>query len=254
MSSERPAAAMLSLEKVCLQRGARTVLQELSGDFPTGSLTAVIGPNGAGKSTLLAALAGDLAPTSGRIARAPGLRMAYLPQVSTLDRHFPLQVHEVVALGLWPQLGPWRGVARAQRDQVHAALHEVGLGKLAHHPLQTLSTGQFQRMLFARLILQDAQLLLLDEPFAAMDEPSTRDLLDLLKRWQAQGRTVVTVLHDLAQVREHFSHALLLAGHAVAWGPVAEVLQPAPLQRAGYLLPPPHTSSTRTGTAHEGCA
>jgi zinc/manganese transport system ATP-binding protein len=236
---------MLQLENVSLQREGRTVLRDLSGRFPPGSLTAVIGPNGAGKSTLLAALAGDLPPASGRIVRAPGLRMAYLPQISTLDRHFPLQVHEVVALGLWPQLGPWRGLSRAQRDQVQAALHEVGLTELARQPLQTLSTGQFQRMLFARLILQEAQFLLLDEPFAAMDEPSTQDLLALLQRWRDQGRTVVTVLHDLAQVREHFSHALLLAGHAVAWGPVTEVLQPAPLQRAGYLLPALHAHPLR---------
>lgn len=232
---------MLRLDGLCLQRGARTVLKDLSGHFAAGSLTAVIGPNGAGKSTLLAALAGEIPPAAGAILRAPGLRLGYLPQLSALDRYFPLQVHEVVALGLWPRLGPWRRQTRSQQGLVQAALHEVGLADLAHQPLQTLSTGQFQRMLFARLILQDAQILLLDEPFAAMDEPSTQELLTLLQRWSAQGRTVVTVLHDLAQVREHFSHALLLAGHAVAWGPVAEVLQPAPLQRAGYLpvLPAP---------------
>lgn len=244
MSSEQESSGVLRLEQLSLRRGARTVLRELTGNFPAGSMTAVIGPNGAGKSTLLAALAGELSPSSGQIVRAPGLRLGYLPQLNTLDRHFPLQIHEVVALGLWPQVGPWRRQTRTHRDQVHAALHEVGLADLADRPLQTLSTGQFQRMLFARLILQDAQVLLLDEPFAAMDEPSLRDLLALLHRWQAQGRTVVTVLHDLAQVREHFSHALLLAGHAVAWGPVAEVLQPAPLRQAGYL-PTPAAAATR---------
>lgn len=227
--------AVLRLEALCLQRGSRTVLSDLSGGFPSGSLTAVVGPNGAGKSTLLAALAGEIRPASGAIHLSPGLRMGYLPQLSTLDRHFPLQVHEVVALGLWPRLGPWRRQSRAQRGQVQAALDEVGLAELAHQPLSTLSTGQFQRMLFARLILQDAQLLLLDEPFAAMDEPSTRDLLSLLRRWSAQGRTVVTVLHDLAQVREHFSHALLLGTGRATWGPAAEVLPPAPWQGASGL-------------------
>ncbi len=228
----RPPA--LRLEQVRLCREGRTVLSGLNGSFLPGTLTAVIGPNGAGKSTLLAALAGELPPSEGRIVRAPGLRLGYLPQASRLDRQFPLQVQEVVALGLWPHIGPWGGMDGRARQRVDQALAEVGLAGLGPRPLQTLSTGQFQRMLFARLLAQNAQLLLLDEPFAAMDERTTAELLGLLQRWQAQGRTVVAVLHDLTQVREHFSHTLLLGGPSPVWNTTAAVLQPAALIQAGY--------------------
>lgn len=237
MSSETAATnrPALRLEQVRLCREGRTVVSGLTGSFLPGTLTAVIGPNGAGKSTLLAALAGELPPCEGHIVRAPGLRLGYLPQATRLDRHFPLQVQEVVALGLWPHTGPWGGVDGRARQRVDQALAEVGLVGLGQRPLQTLSTGQFQRMLFARLLAQDAQLLLLDEPFAAMDERTTAELLGLLQRWQAQGRTVVTVLHDLTQVREHFSHTLLLGGPSPVWDRSTTVLQPATLIQAGYV-------------------
>ncbi|MCA6216438.1 ATP-binding cassette domain-containing protein [Ideonella sp. B7] len=235
MSPETTASPpSLQLEQVRLCREGRTVLSALTGSFLPGTLTAVIGPNGAGKSTLLEALAGELAPSEGRIVRAPGLRLGYLPQATRLDRQFPLQVQEVVALGLWPHIGPWGGLDGRARQRVDQALTEVGLAGLGQRPLQTLSTGQFQRMLFARLLAQEAQLLLLDEPFAAMDERTTVELLGLLQRWQAQGRTVVAVLHDLTQVREHFSHTLLLGGAQPVWSTTAAALQPAALIQAGY--------------------
>jgi len=99
----------------------------------------------------------------------------------------------------------------------------------------SLSSGQFQRVLFARLLMQDAELILLDEPFNAMDSRTTAALLDLIHQWQAEGRTVVAVLHDDAQVRAHFNHTVLLARELVAWGPTAQVLTEPNLQRARAL-------------------
>ena len=214
----------------------RKALRHVSGHFGQGSLTAVIGPNGAGKSTLLKSLAGQLlvqAPS--RVDHAPGLRMAYLPQHSALERNFPMDVRDCVLTGLWRHTGAWGRCTPAMQAQVDAALQTVGLQGLARRPVGTLSSGQLQRTLFARLLVQDAQLILLDEPFNAVDSKTTASLLTLVQQWHREGRTVVAALHDDAQVRAHFPQTLLLARECVAWGPTAEVLTPAHLQRARAL-------------------
>jgi zinc/manganese transport system ATP-binding protein len=118
------------------------------------------------------------------------------------------------------------------RDEAERALDAVGLGGFGKRPVGSLSAGQFQRVLFARMLLQDARVILLDEPFAALDARTTADLLDVVARWHGERRTVVAVLHDLDQVRAHFPHTLLLARDPVAWGPTADVLTDAHLARA----------------------
>jgi len=241
---------MITLDDVTLCHRDRPAVHHLSGQFAAGSLTAVVGPNGAGKSTLLAGLMGRIAPSTGRISlgdgggdgmrdglgHGPGAgragHIAYLPQQADIDRSFPVSVLDLVMLGHWSRLGAWRAGGAAHRAQALAALDAVGLAGLQQRAIGELSAGQFQRVLFARLLLQDAPVLLLDEPFSAIDERTTADLLPLLHRWHAEGRTVVAVLHDLAQVRAHFPRTLLLAREPIAWGPTAEVLQPLNLQRA----------------------
>ena len=116
------------------------------------------------------------------------------------------------------------GLSAAQRARCHAALAQVGLQALAQRGLHELSGGQLQRALFARLALQDAPVLLLDEPFAAMDERTCLDLLTLMRNWQQQGKTVLAVLHDMAQVRRAFPQTLMLAGRVLAYGPTQAVL------------------------------
>jgi len=209
-------------------------LDRLSGRFERGSLTAVVGPNGGGKTTLLKAIAGLIAPTAGRIARDPAVRdrIAYLPQLPELDRRFPISVLDTVLLGHWRAIGWHRAVDAAQRQQALGALAAVGLGGLERHPIATLSTGQFQRMLFARLMLQDGAVVLLDEPFAAIDARTAHDLMAIVEAWHDAGRTVIAVLHDLALVRRRFPDTLLLARAAVAWGPTGQTLTPANLARA----------------------
>jgi zinc/manganese transport system ATP-binding protein len=210
-------------------------VHHLSGAFVAGSLTAVVGPNGAGKSTLLGALGGTIRDFEGRIERDPALRVAYLPQASALDRSFPVHVHEVVAMGLWSRIGSLGGLRPEDRRRIDDALAAVGLSGFGQRWLGELSAGQAQRVLFARVLVQDAGLILLDEPFNAIDARTTADLLALLQRWQREARTVIAVLHDLEQVREHFEQVLLLARERVAWGPTAEVLRAEHLFKARQM-------------------
>jgi zinc/manganese transport system ATP-binding protein len=197
----------------------------------------VVGPNGAGKSTLLDLLAGRLAPLRGRVELAPALRgrVAHLPQRPTLDTSFPVSVLETVMLGHWRRLGAFGWVRRAHIEQARVALEQVGLGAMAGRLIGELSAGQLQRLLFARLALLDASLVLLDEPFAAVDAATTATLLGLLRQWRDDGRTVVAVTHDLPQVRAQFDHAVLLAGRVVASGAPAVSLADEPLAEAGRL-------------------
>jgi len=140
-----------------------------------------------------------------------------------------------VAMGLWRELGAWRGLYGQGREQVIRALGTVGLVELADRPVGALSGGQFQRVLFARLLLQDAALILLDEPFRAVDTKTIADLIHLIERWHREGRTVLAALHDIEQVRAHFPRTLLLAREVVAWGDTARVLAPANLAQARTL-------------------
>ncbi|MBL8350830.1 MAG: metal ABC transporter ATP-binding protein [Burkholderiaceae bacterium] len=210
-------------------------VHHLSGDFGSGQLTAVVGPNGAGKSSLLGALGGTIRDYEGRIERDPALPVAYLPQASALDRSFPVRVSEVVAMGLWARIGSFGGLRRDERVRIDQALAAVGLSGFGQRWLGELSAGQAQRVLFARVLVQDAGLILLDEPFNAIDARTTADLLALLHRWKHEARTVIAVLHDLEQVREHFEQVLLLARERVAWGPTAEVLRAEHLFKARQM-------------------
>jgi zinc/manganese transport system ATP-binding protein len=182
----------------------------------------VVGPNGAGKSTLLRALAGLHPAHTGRIEGVG--RVALLPQQSSIDRTFPLSCLDTVLFGLWQEAGPFRALPRDALARAEAALAAVGLRGFERRPVGSVSSGQFQRVLFARLLLQDAPVVLLDEPFNAVDARTAADLLAMVRRWHGEGRTVVAVLHDLDLVRDEFPETLLLARDCLGWGPTAEVL------------------------------
>jgi zinc/manganese transport system ATP-binding protein len=216
--------AVIAFDHVELRFGERVVVAGLSGALPAGSLTAVTGPNGAGKSTLLRAIAGLHPVAAGRIERGSLHRadIALLAQGSHLDRSFPITCLDVVALAV-TRLGPFRAVGRDRIGQARAALARVGLEGFEGRQIKALSSGQFQRVLFARTILQDARLILLDEPFTAVDAPTQRLLLSVIQDWHAQGRTVVAVLHDPEIVRQHFPHVLSLSGGRAEWDPVPDL-------------------------------
>jgi zinc/manganese transport system ATP-binding protein len=229
--------AAITLKDLTLAYDREPAVHHLTGTFERGSQTAIVGPNGAGKSTLLKAIAGLMRAHEGEISLAgcAPREVAYLPQRAEIDRSFPISVWDSVALGLWHEVGPFRSLDASQRARVHAALAAVGAEGPARHPVGTLSVGQFQRVLFARLLVQDAAIILLDEPFAALDERTTADLLQILERWHAEGRTIVAVLHDLELIREHFPTSLLMARAPVAWGPKPQVLTRENLGRARSL-------------------
>lgn len=224
----------IRLTDVTISYNRHPAVHHVSGSFRPGSLTAVAGPNGAGKSTLLKAVMGELPVSSGSIERAAPYtgRLGYLPQASELNRSFPMSVSDAVLMGAWHRTGAFRRITPEIAQDARAALSAVGLDGFASRPIGSLSAGQFQRVLFARLLLQDARIILLDEPFNAIDARTTADLLAIVRRWHQDGRTVIAVLHDFEQVKAHFPETLLLARDVISWGPTASTLVPGNLMRA----------------------
>ena len=212
------------LDAVSVRYGRRVALESVSGEFSAGSLTAIVGANGAGKSTLLAAIAGVVPLAHGTVTRPAREHIAYLPQLSALDRDYPLSVAELVTLGGWREFGAFRTPGAALRARTTAAAETVGLAGRLGRLIGEISVGELQRALFARLILEDAAVILLDEPFAAVDAQTVSVLLDQLMRWHEEGRTVIAVLHDLDLVRDRFPATLVLARRCLAWGATAIAL------------------------------
>ena len=231
----------VTLRELTVGYRERVAIDSVSGVFAMGSLTAIVGANGAGKTTLLHAIAGLVAPRHGSIEIAgadPPADLAYLPQRDSIDRDFPISVLEFAALGGWARIGALGRVPPELRSRGMTALQAVGLDALAGRMLGELSVGQFRRALFARVIVQEAPIVLLDEPFAGVDAATSDDLLRFVQRWHGEGRTVIVALHDLEQVLEIFPETLLLARKAIAWGATATALTPENLAEAGLAAPP----------------
>lgn len=214
------------------------VLVDADLDAEPGSVTGVVGPNGGGKSTLLKAVMGLVAPDRGQVAVGGGpldavrRRVAYLPQRSAVDWDYPAQVREVVAMGRYPHLRLLRRATRRDHALVDAALERTGLVDLAGEQVGELSGGQQQRVFVARALAQEASLLLLDEPFAAVDGPTVRLLHRVLRELAAAGATVVVVDHDLSSVDVLCDRAVLVSGRVVAAGPPRAALTAAALAEA----------------------
>ncbi|MBB6056734.1 zinc ABC transporter ATP-binding protein AztA [Tolumonas osonensis] len=228
---------MLRFDNLTLGYDRHPAVHHLNLDIPAGQLLAIVGPNGAGKSTLLKGIMGKLKPLQGQLQlNVAREQIAYLPQQSRIDRQFPISVTELVGMGLWRELGSFGRLTKGHRHRIEHALEAVGMQGFAARPIASLSGGQLQRTLFARLYLQNAQLILLDEPFNAIDSRTCQDLLQLLQHWHQQGRTILAVLHDNEQVRHHFPHSLLLARQLVAYGQTADVITPENWQRARHQI------------------
>jgi zinc/manganese transport system ATP-binding protein len=233
LNADAPAPA-IRLINLTLGYDRRPAVHHLDGEIAPGEGLAVCGPNGAGKSTLLKGLAGLLTPLGGAVdfVGASPRAAAYLPQVVDIDRAFPIDVRDFVAMGALARIGLWAALNAAERARVAAAIETVGLVGFESRTLETLSGGQMQRALFARLIVQDQPIVLLDEPFGAIDEATIDDLLALIARWRAEGRTVVAVLHELDIVRRAFPRTLLLARECIFWGDTRDALCQKNLVRA----------------------
>lgn len=231
-------APIIRFRDVTLGYGTRPAVHHLDGDVTAGSLLAVVGPNGSGKSTLLKGIIGELSPLHGRIELSgqSATGIAYLPQQAAIERGFPITVFELAALGLWASTGALRDLRRTERDQVSTALDAVGLRGFEKRYIDTLSGGQLQRALFARVLVQNSPLILLDEPFTAIDAKTSADLMALIERWHGERRTVIAVLHDLELVKERFPISILLAREVVAQGATQDVLSAANQLRARAMV------------------
>jgi zinc/manganese transport system ATP-binding protein len=227
-------AAQLKFSDVTLGYDRHPAVHHLNGEIASGALLAIVGPNGAGKSTLFRGIVGILKPLAGAIGLgdlAPR-EIAYLPQSVDIDRTFPISVFDFVGTGLWRSTGLFGGLGKKAGQQIAQALAAVGLNGFENRTIGTLSGGQMQRMLFARVLLQDARVIVLDEPFNAIDAKTTADLIGLIRHWHSEKRTVLAALHDMDLVRANFPETLLLARGAVAWGATSQVLTAENLLKA----------------------
>jgi zinc/manganese transport system ATP-binding protein len=228
-------------------------VHHLDGAVETGALIAVVGPNGAGKSTLFKGVVGVLKPLAGSIERngRNPRDIAYLPQAPDIDRSFPINVYDMVAMGLWRRKGVFGGIDSKDRTAIEAAIAAVGLTGFEARGIGTLSGGQMQRMLFARVLVQDAGMIVLDEPFTAIDTKTSADLLSLVRRWHSEKRTVLAALHDIDLVKAAFPDTLLLAREPVAWGRTRDVLTAENLHRARHMCEAFDDSATACAVAAE---
>ncbi|MBN2871550.1 MAG: metal ABC transporter ATP-binding protein [Halothiobacillaceae bacterium] len=237
--------------------GEKPVVFSLDMTVQDGSMTAIIGPNGAGKSTLLKAVLGIVPRLSGVVAvygrslQASRRRVAYVPQRASVDWDFPTRVLDVVLMGLARDLGLLRPVRDRHRQRALDCLDRVGMRDFADRQIGQLSGGQQQRVFLARALAQDADLYLLDEPFAGVDAATERAIIRVLKGLNADGRTVVAVHHDLSTVGDYFDHVLMINVRRVAEGPVATAFTEANLQTTyGGRLETGHVDQLNVGKIH----
>jgi zinc/manganese transport system ATP-binding protein len=223
---------VIRLDNVTLRRSGRDLIRDLSGTFAPGSMTAVTGPNGAGKSTLLQAICGLYPTARGRIVRE-ARDIALLAQDGRLNRSFPISCRDAVALGWAARVGLFRRIGRPEYAAADRALDAVGLEGLGQQSIGALSAGQFQRVLFARTMVRDAPVVLLDEPFSAVDATTEDALMAIIRGWHLEGRTIIAVLHDLDLVRAEFPRTLLLGEDRCHWGATEEVLA---VRKARHLV------------------
>lgn len=229
LQAEHPAESPLSFHDVTVAYQQKRVVWDIDYIAPAGKLVAIVGPNGAGKSTLLKAALGLIPTVAGSVRffgspyREMRQRVAYVPQRTSVDWDFPVSALDVAAMGLYRQIGWFRPVTRAWKEKARQQLARVGMADYANRQISQLSGGQQQRVFLARALAQDAELYLMDEPFAGVDAATERAIVDILRELQGAGRTALVVHHDLHTVPQYFDHVLLLNVRLVASGPIAEV-------------------------------
>ena len=228
----------LAIRGMTVSYGQKPAVFSVDMTVEAGKMTAIIGPNGAGKSTLLKAALGIIKPLAGTITvfgqpvAAQRLKIAYVPQRASVDWDFPTRVIDVVLMGLYPQLGLLGRVRRAHRAKALDCLERVGMQEFATRQIGQLSGGQQQRVFLARALAQEAELYLLDEPFAGVDAATEKAIIAVLKSLRDAGKTVVAVHHDLSTVPEYFDNVFLINTRKVAEGSVANTFVTRHLQEA----------------------
>lgn len=230
-------AVPLSIEDVTVAYHRRPVLWNVDYQAPAGRLIAIVGPNGSGKTTLIKAILNLVPRAAGEVLvfgepyQQQRHRVGYVPQRSSVDWDFPVCAVDVVAMGLYRQIGWFRPVTRRHREAARTALARVGMENFATRQINQLSGGQQQRVFLARALAQNADLYLMDEPFAGVDAATERAIVDILRELRSSGKTVVVVHHDLQTVHEYFDEVVLLNMRLIAAGPTADVFTPDNLRK-----------------------
>ena len=230
------ATSPMAIRGLTVSYGEAPAIFSVDATIPDASMVAIIGPNGAGKSTLLKAALGIVPRISGTITvygrdvAKSRRRIAYVPQRASVDWDFPTRVIDVVMMGLYRELGLFGFSRKRHRQKAHACLKRVGMQNFAERQIGQLSGGQQQRVFLARALAQEANLYLLDEPFAGVDAATERAVIGVLKSLKAEGKTVVCVHHDLATVADYFDHVLLINVRKIAEGPTATTFNEDNLQ------------------------
>jgi manganese/zinc/iron transport system ATP- binding protein len=236
-NGEVDASVPLSIYDLTVAYHRKPVIWDISFDLPPGKLIGVVGPNGAGKSTLLKAVMDLIPRASGRVRvfgdtyRRNRHRVGYVPQRESVDWQFPVNARDVVTMGLYDEIGWCRPVRKRHREQSMEALRRVGIAELANRQISQLSGGQQQRTFLARALVQDADLYLMDEPFAAVDAATERAIVDILRELKNRQKTTVVIHHDLQTVPEYFDYVVLLNMRVVAHGPVETTFTPENLNK-----------------------
>ena len=234
----------LRIDNLTISYEHHPAVHHLTASINKGDWLAIVGPNGAGKSTLLNALAGVITDYEGDIVGLCPNQVAYLPQQNQIEKSFPITVFDLVSTGLWKEIGFTRGLSVSQKNTCVSALNAVGLEGFENRLIGTLSGGQLQRSLFARVLVQNQEIILLDEPFNAIDIKTLNDLTEVIKQWHKNKRTVVMVTHDLEYVKEFCPKSLLLARECVDFGATRSVLTEKNLKYARQLAEAFDTSAT----------
>ena len=224
-------------ELTVIYEGGQLALDKVSVTIEKGKIVGILGPNGAGKSSFMKALLGLVAVEgqvflAGKVGKETAGNIAYVEQRSQIDPHFPITVRECVSLGLYKEIGLFRRLKKSDWTKVDTVLEQVGLSSYAKKPIHALSGGQFQRMLVARCLVQDREIIFLDEPFVGIDAVSERIIMDILKNLRNQGRTILVVHHDLSKVKRYFDSIMFLNKKLLASGPVKHVFTAENLSKA----------------------
>lgn len=228
---------MIEIRELSVAYGQKLALEAISCTITGPTITGIIGPNGAGKSTLLKGILGMITYQGtvwleGQAIKKQVKRVAYVEQKSALDFTFPITVRECVSLGLYPSIGIGRRLTATHWEQVEQALLEVGLLDYQHRQIGELSGGQFQRVLVARCLVQQADYIFLDEPFVGIDSVSEQVVMELLRALKAQGKTILIVHHDLSKATQYFDQLLVLNRQLIAFGPTDTTFSPTVLKQA----------------------
>ena len=222
--------ALVALEHVTYSYGDEAALRDVDLVVGPSDYVGVVGPSGSGKTTLLRLLTGDVSPGSGSAWHAKGLTIGYIPQLETVNWHFPVTVSEVVLMASGSgRVLPW--ASRRERTAAELILERLGIGELGSRHILELSGGQQQRVFIARALMRKPQLLLLDEPASGVDAATRHALLHLLRDLNAEGVGIVLTTHDLNGLATHLPQLVCLNTEVIAAGPPIEVLRPDVLER-----------------------